>query len=242
MKKDNVFLLIIAGLSVMLLFSSCEDLFKKKATVTFGSNFHIVNCLSTVTVYLDGKNIGTLKHGVDTIYDCGEEENITKEIKAGHHAYKIRFSSESGGCADKELTGVFTVAENECEKVFIDFRTLFDKEPECGDAVIISSTEFETAPSALLHIDNLKIEGDCLTIRFSSSGCSGGTWITKLIDAGRVAESDPCQRTLRLSLENREMCEAYITKEVSFNIKKLQINGDNKVLLNISDKQILYEY
>ncbi len=64
----------------------------------------------------------------------------------------------------------------------------------------------------------------------------------RVLDAGIVAESYPVQRTLRLSLENKEMCSAYIGKETSFDRSKLQVQGKDKVSLPIADQNILYEY
>lgn len=118
----------------------------------------------------------------------------------------------------------------------------------CDQEVLISAEEYITAPNAQLTIHSLEINGDCLTISYSSSGCSGDSWELMLIDAGVILESYPPQRNLRLSLKNDEMCDAYITKEISFDIYELQIDGNQdyggKVLLNImnSDDQILYEY
>ena len=112
----------------------------------------------------------------------------------------------------------------------------------CDQDVIISADEYENAPNFPVVIVNMKIVDDCLKIGFGSSGCNGNTWVVKLIDSEIIAESIPCQRTLRLSLDSKEMCEAWISKEISFNIKDLQIQGDNKVVLNISGKSILYEY
>ena len=113
---------------------------------------------------------------------------------------------------------------------------------DCDYDVIIGATEYETAPNYPVFIENMKIEGNCLKIKFSASGCDGNSWVVKLIDMGVVAESNPCQRILRLSLDNREMCAAVIGKEVSFNIEDLQIYGNKRVSLNVSDNWILYEY
>ena len=68
-------------------------------------------------------------------------------------------------------------------------------------------------------------------------------WELKLIDSEDILESNPPQRNLRLSLKNEESCLAYITKELTFDISNLQVNG-NKVQLNLtnSDKNILYKY
>ena len=118
-----------------------------------------------------------------------------------------------------------------------------DAEVNCGSQVVISTDEYNTAPNGQLTIDNLELNGDCLTINFSSGGCSGDTWELKLIDAAIILESNPPQRNLRLSLKNEESCLAYITEEISFDLKDLQIDG-NEILLNMTNSgdQILYEY
>ena len=118
----------------------------------------------------------------------------------------------------------------------------WDNGNNCDQSVIVSKTEYENAPNDMVYIIDMNVSGDCLTIKFSASGCSGNSWAVKLIDLGGVAKSNPCQRTLKLSLDNKEECAAVITKEISFNIEELQLNGDNRVFLNISGKGILYEY
>jgi hypothetical protein len=116
------------------------------------------------------------------------------------------------------------------------------KASTCDQNVIISELEYQHAPNEHFTITEIKIEGDCLNIKFSASGCDGTSWKVKLIDSGNIAESYPCQRWLRLSLENKEMCDAVFEKEISFNIKGLQIQGNDKVILHVSGNEILYEY
>lgn len=232
-------LFICLGMTIML--STCDDKDDKKGFVTFGANYHIINCISTVTIYLDGKNIGTLESPTDTILNCGEPGNITREVSAGDHSIKIEIRSEGGGCT-QDIIGGFEVAENECRKIFIDYRQVFNEEIDCDKVVIISEDEYKNAPDSPVSINEMRIMGNCLKIKFSASGCDGNSWDVKLIDMGAVAESNPCQRTLRLSLDNKEMCEAYITKEVSFDIKDLQIIGDEKVHLNVSGIPLTFEY
>lgn len=113
----------------------------------------------------------------------------------------------------------------------------------CDQLVIISENEYLTAPDDHLTIDSLRIDGNCLIINFSSGGCNGDTWELKLIDSGAVMESYPPQRILRLSLKNEEPCDAWLAREVSFDISTLQVSG-NPVWLNIknSGNRILYEY
>ena len=118
------------------------------------------------------------------------------------------------------------------------------KEPgNCDLNVIVDSDLYKNAPSDNLTINSMEITDDCLTINFSSSGCSGESWEIKLIDSESILESDPPQRNIRLSLKNEELCDAYITKELTFNIANLKVDG-NRVILNLlnSDSSILYEY
>lgn len=119
-----------------------------------------------------------------------------------------------------------------------------DKVPTvCNDYVIVNSTLFNTAPNDYFTINNLSIEGDCLKINFGASGCDGSSWKIKLIDSGQILESYPPQRIVKFSLYNKEACDAFFTREISFDISKLQVEG-GKVYLNIADTehQILYEY
>jgi len=114
---------------------------------------------------------------------------------------------------------------------------------DCEFSTLISSEAYENEPSDLVTINSLKINGDCLKINFSAGGCNGNSWEVKLIDSEETSKSLPVQRNLRLSLKNEELCYAYITKELTFDISNLKISG-NKVQLNItnSDDTILYEY
>ena len=111
----------------------------------------------------------------------------------------------------------------------------------CTKAPVISAQAYSSYPNDPLTIDSVTLVGDCLKIRFSASGCSGSSWEIELVDSGYLLESYPPQRRLRLSLQNNELCDAYITKEVTFNIRSLQTEGD-RVLLNIGNYQILYQY
>ncbi|WP_372948423.1 hypothetical protein [Mariniphaga sp.] len=126
--------------------------------------------------------------------------------------------------------------------------TSCDKETDnlstvCDQTVIVSKEKYNTAPNDQLTINSAEINADCLEINFASSGCSGSSWEVKLIDSGIILYSNPPQRNLRLSLKNQELCDAYIGKEITFDVKDLQVDG-NKVLLNITNSgdQILYEY
>jgi hypothetical protein len=233
-------LIIFLGISILNSCDKKED--KETGLVTFGANYHIINCISNVTIYIDNVKVGTLINPTDTIKDCGEESNITKELTVGNHSYKIEIRPETGTGCTKDINGTLTISKNKCEKVFIDYLKVFSNQSDCDQNVIVSPTEYQNAPNDPFSITEITISGDCLNIKFAASGCDGNTWIVKLIDSGMIAESYPCQRTLRLSLDNKEDCMAVPTKKISFDIKDLQIVGNDKVILHVSGKEILYEY
>jgi len=112
----------------------------------------------------------------------------------------------------------------------------------CAPGVIICAEVFENTPEYLEYasISNLRIEGDYLKFTVASSGCSGSTWIVKLL-AGPLAYTNPPTMTLRVHFENNEDCEAYFYREFSFNIECLQTQGGS-MILNIAGQSILYEY
>ena len=243
MKKMKSMISALTCVGLIFLFASCgEHQGDKKGTVTFGANYHIINCISTVTIYVDGENIGTLQHSVDAITACGQEENLTKELSVGEHTYRVEIRPENGIGCTRDVNGTFTVAENECTKIFLDYLQIFSTPSDCDHNVIVSPTEYENVPGSFFNTQIIGISGNCLTIRFVGSGCDGSSWVMKLVDSGSIAESNPCQRWLKCFLESTELCEALITKEASFNIEDLQISGDNKVLLRINGEDILYEY
>jgi hypothetical protein len=124
------------------------------------------------------------------------------------------------------------------------FRKIEDNgnQSNCDQNVIISKTEYENAPKHPISIIDMKIANNCLKIKVGASGCNGNNWNVQLIDREDVAESMPCQRTLRISLDDIGLCAAYFENELSFNIEDLQIKGDRSALLNIEGKSILYEY
>lgn len=123
----------------------------------------------------------------------------------------------------------------------------------CELTTLISSEEYQNAPSDELTIINLEISDDCLTINFRAGGCNGKSWEYKLIDSDNidflVTTDEPstgqlAQRNLRLSLKNVEDCEAVITKAASFDISNLRIEGENSVELIVVNGifPVTYEY
>lgn len=114
---------------------------------------------------------------------------------------------------------------------------------DCDQKAVLNETQFKNAPADPVSIMEAEIIGDCLRIKFAASGCNGDTWKIQLIGSENLYESLPLQRDIRLSLENKEVCLAYFTKEMTFDLKALRSSGD-KIQLNIANSElsVLYEY
>lgn len=115
--------------------------------------------------------------------------------------------------------------------------------PHCSE-VVIDNDAYLSAQTDFYNVSNVYIDGNCLVMDISASGCDGSTWEFALIDSGNVAESSPLQRFLKLTLHNNEDCLAVFTQEVSFDLVPLRVEDANEVLLNIEglDESVLYVY
>lgn len=118
-------------------------------------------------------------------------------------------------------------------------------EPQCSDVnVIVDNTEYQNAESDFYSFIGVGIDGDCLVVSFTASGCSGDTWELKLVDSEAIMESFPPQRSLRFVLVNNEACLAVFTQQREFDIRNLRVEGTDEVILNIDNFEgpITYSY
>lgn len=113
----------------------------------------------------------------------------------------------------------------------------------CDGVVTINNELYKNASTANFEIVKAEIIDNCLKLKFNSSGCDGNSWQMGLIDSGNIQESFPPRRSIRFTIQNNEVCDAWLTKEYSFDLSKIQVEG-NKILLKLSnwEELILYEY
>ena len=114
----------------------------------------------------------------------------------------------------------------------------------CDQIATVDNTAYENAETAFDSVVSVEVLDDCLNVRISSSGCDGNSWEFELIDSGNVAESFPPQRYLKYVLTNNEACLAVFSREKSFELIPLRVEGVNEVLLNIEGfpESISYSY
>lgn len=113
----------------------------------------------------------------------------------------------------------------------------------CEFLGIVDGDELNNTNSDNYFIQNVEIEGDCLQIELSSSGCSGATWVVNLFGSDITSNSLPPIRSIAIQLQNSEDCEAFITKTYSFELTQFKSNGDSIFLmLDDWDDRILYSH
>jgi hypothetical protein len=123
------------------------------------------------------------------------------------------------------LCAFFTLGACQDNEVVVDFF--------CGDAVVSDSDLYGATTTSNYSIVSVSVFMDCITLRISSSGCSGESWNASLIDSEEESFSIPPERFLRLRLENEEACLAVFEKEFTFDTKPIQPSGSGTVILNI---------
>jgi len=126
----------------------------------------------------------------------------------------------------------------------IDNDVIVDKETDCDFNSEISADDFNNASSEGLTINEINIQDDCLKINFWAGGCDGETWEMHLIDSSAILESFPVQRNSKIDFVNDELCEKAILREYTFDISNLQIENNERIILNIIDNEssINYDY
>lgn len=115
----------------------------------------------------------------------------------------------------------------------------------CDLSILIDSNAYDNSVSSEFAFVSVNIiDGNCLFIEFSASGCDGDSWEFELIDSGAVAESLPEQRFLKFELTNNEACLAVFERSTSFDLIPLQVEGSNEILLNIDglNEPVVYSY
>jgi hypothetical protein len=120
--KINI-LLSFMSLFLLVIFS-CRHEENLKGTVTFGANYDVINCITNVVIFIDGKQIGKLNSPSHGITECGQPENLTEELMVGPHSYKIEIRPALGIGCTKDINGTVDIIENECTKVFIDYYSI----------------------------------------------------------------------------------------------------------------------
>lgn len=114
----------------------------------------------------------------------------------------------------------------------------------CDKSAVEDATRFNQVSTNNYTITNVVLNGDCLEITVSASGCDPDNWTMNLVGAKSLAAVSPPHVGVKLELINNEACLAVFQKTVSFNLTAFQWVGQNQVQLNVDgwNTPILYQY
>ena len=118
-----------------------------------------------------------------------------------------------------------------------------DEIPNISDcAAPIYLNESGAIISAPYQITAAQMNGTCLEVEVSASGCDGESWNGRLFVFPDVAESLPPQVTVEFGLENQELCEALVRQTFSFDMSGL-FQIDDRVIIRLQgwEEQLLLE-
>ena len=115
---------------------------------------------------------------------------------------------------------------------------------DCDYFAIVDDDQYQNATSGFFQIVSAEINGDCLNLEISASGCDGSTWSLELFASSDIMESMPVQRSIRAVFANNEACLAVFTRTITFDLSNLQIEGATQIMFNLQDysESILYSY
>ncbi|SFN21488.1 hypothetical protein SAMN05421741_102145 [Paenimyroides ummariense] len=114
----------------------------------------------------------------------------------------------------------------------------------CNEFSIIDETKYNQTNTNNYTITNVVLNGDCLEITVSSSGCNPNNWDMNFVASEVVVETLPNQWNAKVELINNEACQAVFQKTVSFDLTPFKIIGQNQVQINIAgwNNSIMYQY
>ena len=104
-------------LGLLFFIYGCEE--TGNGTVSFGSNYEILNCMVESKVFIDGDKIGSIPGYCDTIINCISDYTLNKEISEGTHSFRIEIANQSGNCYN-EKSGEFSIKKDDCVRIFFN--------------------------------------------------------------------------------------------------------------------------
>jgi hypothetical protein len=102
-----------------------------------------------------------------------------------------------------------------------------------NSAQIVNQTTFDQVITTNYMITNVALNGDCLDITISSSGCNPNNWDMNLLSTSDFSSTSIPQKQLKVGLINEEACAAVFQKTVSFSLIPYRIDGHNEINLVI---------
>lgn len=98
-------------------------------TVSFGSNYELLNCTVESEVFVDGELIGSLPGNCDSIIDCAGDATLNHELSEREHSFEIILSAQDGSCY-ADTSGEFTIYKDDCLAIHFNIEGKIEDVPE----------------------------------------------------------------------------------------------------------------
>lgn len=127
---------------------------------------------------------------------------------------------------------------------FFDDGIIVPIETNCGKQSLLDDAKYLQVHTNNYTVLDATINGDCLEVKISSSGCDPNNWDMNFIASEVVVETNPIEYKTKVELINNETCLVVFQKTVSFDLTPLQISGANQIQLNIDgwNTPVIYQY
>lgn len=127
---------------------------------------------------------------------------------------------------------------------FLDDHIKYPVTSKCNEKAVLDQVAFPLVNTANYGITNAVLNGDCLEITISSSGCNPNNWNMNLIGVASTTNIYPPLFHAKVELINNEACQAVFQKTVSFDLTPFQMAGQNTIQIDIDgwNNNIVYQY
>lgn len=114
----------------------------------------------------------------------------------------------------------------------------------CDELAVVNEVKYNQTPTTNYTITKVVLNGDCIEVTISSSGCDPNNWDMNFIASENVMESFPVQCRAKIQLINNEACLAVFQKTISFDLIPLRVQGQNQVQIHLQgwNTSIMYQY
>lgn len=114
----------------------------------------------------------------------------------------------------------------------------------CDSNAMVDPILYQQIQTTKYGITSVVLNGDCLEITVSSSGCDPNNWSMNLVTVPSTATVVPQLYHAKVELINDEVCLAVFQKTKSFDLTPLKIQSQNKIQVDIDgwNTPIIYSY
>lgn len=127
---------------------------------------------------------------------------------------------------------------------FLDDHIKHPVKSKCNEKAVLDNVAFPQVNTTNYGVTNVVLNGDCLEITVSSSGCNPDNWDMNLIGVASTTNIYPPLFHAKIELVNNEACQAVFQKTVSFDLTPFQMAGQNTVQIALDgwNTNIMYQY